>query len=93
MPPSGRHTCATGKHRFKDRISALVALAESARSAKNYRNEVRAYECPRCRGWHLTSKALYERPQLRPKVEGERQPYERPSLQPEKRPGRRGDSS
>lgn len=50
--------CATGKKRYRDEIAAKLAMA-------TYRNkdrstspklECRAYRCPECHGWHLTSK-------------------------------------
>ena len=87
VPAPGRSSprpCPTGKYRFRDRVGALVALAESMRRASGNRNEVRAYRCELCRGWHLTSKALYERPRLEEKAATRRQPYQRPSLEQER---------
>ena len=64
---SGRHQLpccpATGKARFRERVQAKDALKEAARSRARaamagvvcWRQEVRAYRCPACRGWHLTS--------------------------------------
>lgn len=49
---SGR--CTTGKHRYRDRIAALLALA-GIDNLDPKRRERRAYRCPVCRGWHLTS--------------------------------------
>lgn len=49
-----RTTCRTsGKVRHRDRLAALIALA---RRNHNDKGEVRAYRCPDCAGWHLTSK-------------------------------------
>lgn len=44
----------TGKARYRDRIAALLALT-SIDNADPNRRERRAYKCPLCRGWHLTS--------------------------------------
>lgn len=49
--------CPSGKLRFRDRIGAMMALADCARKDAAKRREVRAYRCPLCRGWHLTSRA------------------------------------
>lgn len=43
------------KVRYRDRIAALLALASTGRSDKAKRQERRAYRCPDCKGWHLTS--------------------------------------
>lgn len=53
--------CGT-KIRYRDEIAAKLALAEIAHSDSSTRskNEVRAYRCSRCRGWHLTSMTLNE---------------------------------
>lgn len=48
-------TCPTGKWRYRDRIAALLALA-GIDNTNPKRREQRAYRCPNCRGWHLTSK-------------------------------------
>lgn len=53
-----RRRCPTpGKHRFRDRIAAELALATIHRKDKASRpkRERRAYPCP-CGGWHLTSR-------------------------------------
>ena len=49
-------TCA--KFRYRDEIAAKVALARAQRKdgSKRPKTEKRAYKCPKCRGWHLTSK-------------------------------------
>jgi hypothetical protein len=49
-------TCV--KIRYRDRVSALYALAQtSARRKPTDKDETRAYHCPDCSGWHLTSAA------------------------------------
>lgn len=45
-------SCSTGKIRYRDRLGAQIALAGTRRKD---RSEARAYRCPDCRGWHLTS--------------------------------------
>ena len=46
------------KRRYRDRIGALYALATIGHADKTSRTktEHRAYRCPKCHGWHLTSK-------------------------------------
>jgi hypothetical protein len=45
------------KRRFKDRLAALMAMAniEARGEDRNGKVPKRAYLCPRCGGWHLTS--------------------------------------
>jgi hypothetical protein len=56
-------TClVSGKVRFRDHREAVRALHSAARArefscGESHRAECRAYACPACRGWHLTSKA------------------------------------
>lgn len=52
-PKSRRTDC--GKVRYRDQQEAKMALS-SIRSAANRKAvyPVRAYECPECKGWHLT---------------------------------------
>lgn len=45
------------KRKFRDRIAALVALAEVRRHGSDRHTERSAYRCPKCNAWHLTSKA------------------------------------
>lgn len=47
------HGCS--KVRYRDRIAALLALAKLEHDDKPGHDERRAYRCPKCRGWHLTS--------------------------------------
>lgn len=45
------------KVRYRDRVAALLALASTGRAdQRRDKNEKRAYRCPRCNGWHLTSR-------------------------------------
>ena len=46
-----------GKVRYRDRIAALMALMSTKRKQATGRakDEMRAYRCPLCMGWHLTS--------------------------------------
>lgn len=47
----------TGKIRHRDRIAALLALASAQHTdgSRRPKLEQRAYRCPTCKGWHLTS--------------------------------------
>ena len=49
-------TCRTGKARYRDGVAAKLALARID-PGDGRRRERRAYRCPHCRGWHLTSRA------------------------------------
>jgi hypothetical protein len=64
-----------------------MALADASHSTKSGREESRAYRCPECRGWHLTSKAVYDSP----RISGwqARRPYESPTVHGEIRTKRR----
>lgn len=54
------------KVRYPDKLGAKIALASTQASEAQHRKqvsrraEVRAYRCPDCKGWHLTSRK--ERP-------------------------------
>lgn len=52
-----------GKRGYRDNIAALMALADIRHddSSRRVKQEVRAYHCPRCHRWHLTSKPLLQR--------------------------------
>lgn len=50
----GKPTKCCTKRGYKDRIDALLALADTQRRG---RDEIRAYRCHRCKDWHLTSEA------------------------------------
>lgn len=43
------------KVRYRDRVAALLALAKIYQQDKAGHTERRAYRCPKCKGWHLTS--------------------------------------
>ena len=45
------------KFRYRDQSHALADLTRIANEATNKHIPVRAYPCPHCRGWHLTSRA------------------------------------
>lgn len=47
--------CKTGKRRYRDRIAAQLALATLKKDDREGHTEERAYSCPYCGGWHLTS--------------------------------------
>lgn len=44
------------KIKYKDKISALIALAKCKNTPKGNRLESKIYYCTICKGWHLTSK-------------------------------------
>lgn len=50
-----RAACPTGKHRYRDLLAAQYALSKIAFADREGRDERRAYECPACKGAHLTS--------------------------------------
>lgn len=43
------------KARYRDELDAMIALANMSSDDRAKRREQRAYRCPSCRGWHLTS--------------------------------------
>lgn len=49
-------SCA--KRRYRSEIDAMIALSSAGNSHDGRgKTERRAYRCPKCKGWHLTSKA------------------------------------
>lgn len=48
------------KKRYRDRVSALLALSRIDRGRAE-KQECRAYRCPKCRYWHLTSMPKWPR--------------------------------
>ena len=45
-----------GKTRYRDQLAAQIALARIARhDERRATAPFRAYPCPHCHGWHLTS--------------------------------------
>jgi hypothetical protein len=56
---AARRPCPTGKVRYADERAArveLVGLVISRNRGDARRHERRVYQCPRCFGWHTTSK-------------------------------------
>ncbi|WP_157008802.1 hypothetical protein [Agromyces laixinhei] len=47
-------TCT--KTRYRDRIAAMLVLAQIHDKASRPKQEARVYFCDDCRGWHLTSR-------------------------------------
>lgn len=43
------------KRKFKDKISAMLALAQCKNAKSGRRQETRFYYCKECHAWHLTS--------------------------------------
>lgn len=59
--------CPSGKRRLRTRGDALIALWKCGLKAEanlksERRQEKRAYECPLCGGWHLTSQEMKREP-------------------------------
>ena len=54
-PPGKRKACT--KTRYRDSIAAMLAAAkiQARGSDRNGKTPWRAYRCPSCAGWHLTS--------------------------------------
>ena len=50
--------CQSGKVRYPDHHAAVAALHTIASRSTREVKASRAYECPTCKGWHLTSRAL-----------------------------------
>ncbi len=49
-----RRRCGA-KVRYPDRLGAVIALSKIHAQDRDGHDERRAYECPTCGGWHLTS--------------------------------------
>jgi len=52
---------ACGKKKYRDKIAAMMAIANiEARGEDRPSGQIpkRAYKCPACHQWHLTSKEL-----------------------------------
>lgn len=49
------------KVRYRDRIAALLAMAswQHKDGSRRTNTEARAYRCPDCGGWHLTSRKYW----------------------------------
>jgi hypothetical protein len=53
-----RKTCGIGaKRRFPDRASAIASLHTLKSHSGRDKVPARAYQCPECNGWHLTSQS------------------------------------
>ena len=76
--PQGRFegSCPSGKVQYRDRVAALLTLA----SMSGARDEHRAYRCPACQRWNLTSKRGYGKPELTARRPKPRKPYEAPAI-------------
>lgn len=47
------------KHGFRDRVAAELAIARRQFSdQRREKTEKRAYHCPNCKRWHLTSQEV-----------------------------------
>jgi hypothetical protein len=47
------------KRRYRSEIDALIALSNAGNAHDGRaKAEVRHYRCPKCKGWHLTSKRV-----------------------------------
>jgi hypothetical protein len=57
-PWADDNACSSGKKAFTNRIAALFALCKLERVSNRERIPRRAYKCPECRCFHLTSKPL-----------------------------------
>ncbi len=59
--------CVSGKPRYRDHGEAITALHSTKLAAERAialtgstkRKECRAYHCPNCSGWHLSSKSYW----------------------------------
>lgn len=55
-----KQKCKSGKDAYKDRISALIFMTNSKKSDSTHHKDLaRAYKCPDCNYWHLTSRRNY----------------------------------
>jgi hypothetical protein len=53
-------TCETGKFRYRSELDAKIMMSNLAfkeTQGDARREEKRAYKCPKCYGWHLTSQS------------------------------------
>lgn len=50
-----RTRSCNGKRRFHDKVEATAALHVLQNKSTRQVQPTRAYECPKCKGWHLTS--------------------------------------
>lgn len=64
-PPLGR--CVSGKTAYPTQvdIAPAVAALRALNKARGVRKPVRAYQCPWCSWWHITSSRKYPRTLVR----------------------------
>lgn len=55
MAARSKYQCKTGKRQFRDDIAAKLALAKLQNNSTRLSVPQRAYKCPMCHKWHLTS--------------------------------------
>jgi hypothetical protein len=48
------------KKRYKDKALAERSIQQWQKHSTREKKPCRAYECPFCHGWHLSSKGLYD---------------------------------
>ncbi|MFL1379381.1 hypothetical protein [Nocardiopsis protaetiae] len=91
-PPRAALPRSCGKRWFKDRISAELALAAIRHHGEDRTDKMprRSYECPACKGWHLTSKGKLPYPARAASAPGEGLRIPRPrQAEPRRLDGRR----
>lgn len=61
--PTKSHKRLCKKRKYRDEITAKIALSKVRSQDKSWRSklECRAYKCPSCHKWHLTSMEKYSR--------------------------------
>jgi len=59
--PNGEMVCVKERHRSEDDATADMLRIQAA-NWNGHRVPVRAYPCPYCHGWHLTSQARHAEP-------------------------------
>lgn len=52
-----RRACPSGKYRYPDHECAMFAK-RGTQNARGEEGAQRVYECPRCKGFHLTSQLI-----------------------------------
>lgn len=51
-----RNKCDTGKTRFRDQKEAIDSIRHLEHKSSREEIPIRTYKCPKCHGWHVTSK-------------------------------------
>ena len=54
MTACAKHTYASREDAEQSAALLTAHLAETGRSRRERRKKMNAYQCPRCRGWHLS---------------------------------------